>query len=49
MRAAYGLPDAESHLFRIELTEVAWTRVRGDELVIAAWREGVGEREFRRK
>ncbi|GAA4929216.1 hypothetical protein HD597_004350 [Nonomuraea thailandensis] len=46
--ASFGLPDADSHLFRIELTEVAWTRVQGNEIVIAAWREGVGEREFRR-
>ncbi|TYB56215.1 pyridoxamine 5-phosphate oxidase [Nonomuraea sp. PA05] len=49
VRAAYGLPDADSHLFRIEVSEVAWTRVQGDELVIAAWREGEGEREIRRK
>ncbi|MGW3349587.1 pyridoxamine 5'-phosphate oxidase family protein [Nonomuraea rubra] len=46
--AASGQHEAGSHLFRIELTEVAWTRVQGDALVIAAWREGVGEREFRR-
>ncbi|NJP91659.1 pyridoxamine 5-phosphate oxidase [Nonomuraea sp. FMUSA5-5] len=48
-RAAYGVSGSDSHLFRVELTEVAWTRVQGDELVITAWREGVGEREFRRK
>ncbi|AQZ70433.1 hypthetical protein SCD63.18c [[Actinomadura] parvosata subsp. kistnae] len=48
-RAAYGISGSDSHLFRVELTEVAWTRVQGDELVITAWREGVGEREFRRK
>ncbi len=46
--ASFGLPGTDSHLFRIELTEVAWTRVSGDELVITAWREGVGVREFRR-
>ncbi|MFC4116021.1 pyridoxamine 5'-phosphate oxidase family protein [Nonomuraea zeae] len=42
-------PDADSHLFRIELTEVVWTRVEGDELVIDAWHEGVGVRQIRRK
>ncbi|MBN6054930.1 pyridoxamine 5'-phosphate oxidase family protein [Nonomuraea sp. RK-328] len=47
--AAFELPGTGSHLFRVELTEVAWTRVEGDELVIDAWREGVGVRPFRRK
>lgn len=47
--AAFDLPDAGSHLFRIELAEVVWTRVRGNELVITAWGEGAGVREFRRK
>lgn len=49
VRASFKLPDTESHLFRIELTEVAWTRVEGDELVIDAWREGGGVRQIRRK
>ncbi|WP_090931198.1 pyridoxamine 5'-phosphate oxidase family protein [Nonomuraea jiangxiensis] len=47
--ASFELPEADSHLFRIELTEVAWTRVEGDELVIDAWSEGVGARQIRRK
>ncbi|MEV0195188.1 pyridoxamine 5'-phosphate oxidase family protein [Nonomuraea sp. NPDC050691] len=46
---AFELPGTGSHLFRVELTEVAWTRVEGDEVVIDAWREGVGVRRFRRK
>ncbi|WP_103962568.1 pyridoxamine 5'-phosphate oxidase family protein [Nonomuraea solani] len=40
--------EAGSHLFRIELTEVVWTRVEGDEIVMDAWREGVGVRQIRR-
>ncbi|MEV1177416.1 pyridoxamine 5'-phosphate oxidase family protein [Nonomuraea sp. NPDC049784] len=43
------LTSPESHLFRIELTEVVWTRVDGDELVMTAWHEGAGVREIRRK
>ncbi|QYC42242.1 hypothetical protein Nocox_23195 [Nonomuraea coxensis DSM 45129] len=41
--------DDGSHLFRIELTEVVWTRVEGDELVIDSWREGSGPRQVRRR
>ncbi|MFI7709131.1 pyridoxamine 5'-phosphate oxidase family protein [Nonomuraea sp. NPDC049480] len=47
--ASFQLPDQGSHLFRIELTEVAWTRVEGNEIVIDAWREGVGVRQIRRE
>ncbi|MEV0146772.1 MULTISPECIES: pyridoxamine 5'-phosphate oxidase family protein [unclassified Nonomuraea] len=47
--AAFELPGTGSHLFRVELTEVAWTRVEGDEVVIDAWHEGLGVRQFRRK
>ncbi|WP_043636571.1 pyridoxamine 5'-phosphate oxidase family protein [Nonomuraea candida] len=47
--AAFRAAHPDSDLFRIELTEVAWTRVEGDELVITSWREGAGVREFRRK
>ncbi|MET7329643.1 pyridoxamine 5'-phosphate oxidase family protein [Nonomuraea sp. NPDC005650] len=47
--ASFGLPGEESDLFRIELTEVVWTRVEGDELVMDAWREGAGVRQIRRK
>ncbi|MEV0237235.1 pyridoxamine 5'-phosphate oxidase family protein [Nonomuraea sp. NPDC050786] len=49
VRESFGLPSAESHLFRIELTEVVWTRVEGDEVVMTAWHEGAGVRELRRK
>ncbi|MFG6200933.1 pyridoxamine 5'-phosphate oxidase family protein [Nonomuraea sp. JJY05] len=48
-QASFELPSEESHLFRIELTEVVWTRVEGDEIVMDAWREGVGTRQIRRK
>ncbi|NBE98613.1 pyridoxamine 5-phosphate oxidase [Nonomuraea sp. KC401] len=41
--------DSGSHLFRIELTEVVWTRVEGDELVMDAWHDGAGVRQIRRK
>jgi hypothetical protein len=47
--ASFGLPGTDSHLFRIELTEVVWTRVEGDELVIDTWHEGVAVRRIRRK
>ncbi|TDC88567.1 pyridoxamine 5-phosphate oxidase [Nonomuraea deserti] len=46
---AFELPDSDSHLFRIELTEVVWTRVEGDEMVMDAWHEGAGVRQIRRK
>lgn len=48
-RAAAGQPGDDSHLFRVELSEVVWTRAEGDELVITAWHADKGEREFRRK
>ncbi|WP_433444460.1 pyridoxamine 5'-phosphate oxidase family protein [Nonomuraea sp. CA-141351] len=44
-----ALTSPESHLFRIELTEVVWTRVDGDELVMTTWHEGAAVREIRRK
>ncbi|MDF2704943.1 pyridoxamine 5'-phosphate oxidase family protein [Nonomuraea muscovyensis] len=47
--ASFELPGTGSHLFRVELTEVVWTRVEGDDLVIDSWREGVGVRRLRRK
>jgi Pyridoxamine 5'-phosphate oxidase len=47
--ASFNLPGSDSHLFRIELAEVVWTRVEGDELVIDAWHEGAGVRQIRRK
>lgn len=34
----------ESHLFRVEPSEVVLTRVEGDQLVIESWHEGVGYR-----
>ncbi|MEO3890010.1 hypothetical protein [Nonomuraea sp. B5E05] len=46
---AFEIPAADSHLFRIELTEVVWTRVEGEELVMDAWHEGSGVRRIRRK
>ncbi|GAA3692767.1 pyridoxamine 5'-phosphate oxidase family protein [Nonomuraea antimicrobica] len=47
--AAFELPGTGSHLFRIEVREVVWTRVDGNELVIESWHEGVGVRRFRRE
>ncbi|MEU8246608.1 pyridoxamine 5'-phosphate oxidase family protein [Nonomuraea sp. NPDC048916] len=47
--ASFNLPGTGSHLFRVQLSEVVWTRVEGDELVIEVWREGVGTRRIRRK
>ncbi|MED7924163.1 pyridoxamine 5'-phosphate oxidase family protein [Nonomuraea sp. LP-02] len=42
------VPEDGSHLFRIELTEVVWTHVEGDELVIDFWREGSSPHQARR-
>ncbi|TMR19111.1 pyridoxamine 5-phosphate oxidase [Nonomuraea turkmeniaca] len=47
--ASFEMPGTDSHLFRVELTEVVWTRVEGNEIVMDAWREGVGARQFRRE
>ncbi|MEV4218734.1 pyridoxamine 5'-phosphate oxidase family protein [Nonomuraea sp. NPDC049725] len=47
--AAFELPGTGSHLFRIEVTEMALTRVEGDELVIDMWHLGRGVRRVRRK
>lgn len=47
--ASFELPGDGSHLFRVELTEVVWTRVEGDDLLMDSWREGVGVRRIRRK
>ncbi|MEV0617519.1 pyridoxamine 5'-phosphate oxidase family protein [Nonomuraea sp. NPDC050404] len=47
--ASFGQPGSDSYLFRLEVTEVAWTRVEGDDLVIDSWHEERGTREFRRK
>ncbi|MEV1246120.1 pyridoxamine 5'-phosphate oxidase family protein [Nonomuraea sp. NPDC050022] len=47
--AEAGLPSTDSHLFRIDLSEVVWTRVEGDELVIDTWHEGAEVRHIRRK
>jgi hypothetical protein len=47
--AAAGLPSNDSHLFRIDLAEVVWTHVQGNELVIDAWHEGAGLRHIRRQ
>ncbi len=48
MLAAMEEPEEGSHLFRIELTEVAWTHVEGDELVIDFWHEGSSPHQLRR-
>ena len=47
--AAAGLPGDDSHLFRIELSEVVWTRVEGNDLVIDTWHDGDEVRRIRRK
>ncbi|WP_219466228.1 pyridoxamine 5'-phosphate oxidase family protein [Nonomuraea rhizosphaerae] len=48
--AEAGIPGDDSHLFRVEVTEVVWTRVEGDELVIDAWHDnGTGVTQIRRK
>ncbi|GAA3262174.1 pyridoxamine 5'-phosphate oxidase family protein [Nonomuraea helvata] len=49
VREPFQQPSPDSHLFRIELTEVVWTRVEGDEIVMTVWHEGAGVREIRRK
>lgn len=46
--ASFQLPDSDSHLYRIELTEVVWTRIEGNEIVMDTWSEGVGVRQRRR-
>ncbi|KAA9378128.1 pyridoxamine 5-phosphate oxidase [Microbispora cellulosiformans] len=51
-REAYGVPPEEdSHLFRVEVTEVVHTRVdeSGEQLVIEMWHEGAGHRVVRRR
>lgn len=47
--AAAGMPGDDPHLFRVELSEVVWTRVEGNELVIDTWHEGAEVRQIRRK
>lgn len=46
--AATGHPP-DSHRFRIDLTEVVYTRVEGDALLITSWHPGRGVQERRRK
>ena len=51
-RAAFGLPAGdESHLFRVDVTEVVFTHVdeAGEHLVIEMWHEGSGHRVVRRR
>ncbi|MEV0388829.1 pyridoxamine 5'-phosphate oxidase family protein [Nonomuraea sp. NPDC050643] len=48
-RKSFEVLESDSHLFRIELVEVVWTRVAGNELVMDTWREGVGVRQIRRE
>ncbi|GGO63415.1 pyridoxamine 5'-phosphate oxidase [Nonomuraea cavernae] len=48
--ASFDLPDSDAHLFRVELSEVVWTHVQGDErVVIDACHEGAEVRQVRRK
>jgi hypothetical protein len=47
--ARFEMPGDGPHLFRVDLNEVVWTRVQGDELVIDAWHEGEEVRQVRRK
>ncbi|MEU3070334.1 pyridoxamine 5'-phosphate oxidase family protein [Streptomyces sp. NPDC006906] len=42
-------PPEPFHLFRAELTDVVWTGLDGDELVIRSWRPGQPLRTVRRK
>ena len=51
-REAFGVPPGEeSHLFRVDVTEVVFTRVdeAGEHLVIEMWHEGSGHRLVRRR
>ncbi|KOU39890.1 pyridoxamine 5'-phosphate oxidase family protein [Streptomyces sp. WM6378] len=41
-------PPEPFHLFRAELTEVVWTGLDNDELVVRAWRPGAALRTLRR-
>lgn len=49
IRESFNLPSPRSHLFRIDLTEVTWTHVDQDELVIDTWQPGNPARQLRRK
>ncbi|MEW9529511.1 pyridoxamine 5'-phosphate oxidase family protein [Microbispora sp. NPDC049125] len=51
-RERFGLPaDEDSHLFRVEVSEVVLTKVdeAGEHLVVEMWHEGTGHRVVRRK
>ncbi|WP_084963397.1 pyridoxamine 5'-phosphate oxidase family protein [Thermoactinospora rubra] len=45
----FEMPGEGPHLFRVEVEEVVWTRVEGDELVIDSWHPGRGVERIRRK
>ncbi len=47
--AAQPGQPADSHRFRIDLTEVVHTRVEGDGLLVTSWHPGRGVQEHRRK
>ncbi|GAA4099812.1 pyridoxamine 5'-phosphate oxidase family protein [Nonomuraea soli] len=47
--ARFEMPGDGPYLFRVDLSEVVWTRVQGDELVMDIWHEGKGVRQVRRK
>lgn len=42
-------PDAGSHVFQIDVTEVVLTRVSGDELVVESWHPDRGVEVVRRR
>ncbi|MFE3454020.1 pyridoxamine 5'-phosphate oxidase family protein [Nonomuraea sp. NPDC059194] len=47
--ARFEMPGEGPHLFRIDVTEVVWTRVEGDQLMIDMWHEGRGVRRVERQ
>lgn len=47
--AGLEMPGEGPHLFRVEVREVVWTRVEGDQLVIDMWHEGRGVRQVKRQ
>ncbi|WP_169982625.1 MULTISPECIES: pyridoxamine 5'-phosphate oxidase family protein [unclassified Microbispora] len=52
VREAFGVPPGEdSHLFRVDVTEVVFTRTdaAGEHLVIEMWHEGSGHRVVKRR
>ncbi|MFD5026561.1 pyridoxamine 5'-phosphate oxidase family protein [Streptomyces sp. NPDC058373] len=48
-RTAEAPPPGPFHLFRTELSEVVWTALSGEEMVLTLWRPGAGLRVTRRR